>query len=278
MFKSCFYNFLRNLKYVFVELGFMYLALLLGFDLFFKQLGIGFSQLSEAFQAMIENKDPALIEECFDKIAESVLSVVAGFVTIQIVGLILGFILIMLFIRTDIEKKNILKVLLSAVVDSVILVVFILIIGGISSIASWGGIVVLLLFLALYSLATLFGSYINHGLKTVNFRHAVSFRNMFKLSIYNFLIILATIALGLLCLVIFNAIVGITMLIALFMVGISTISLNADSFVNALVANAKVDKKIESAKESVRQEFAIVEDETSKEEKAEAKEKAKKGE
>ena len=57
MFKACFGNYWKSLKYTFVELGFMYLALMFGFDIFFKKLGYGFEQFKAAFSQMVEMGD-----------------------------------------------------------------------------------------------------------------------------------------------------------------------------------------------------------------------------
>ncbi len=249
MFKACFNNFLRNLKYVFIEVGFMYLALLLGFDLFFRRVGIGFEALKEAFLQLFETGEPTLLEEGFTRVMEMLAEGAAGFIAIQIAGLLVGFILMMVMMRSDVERRNIFKVLLNAFIDAIILAIFITIIILISSAAEWGGIVVAVLFLPLYSIMTLFGSYVNHGMKAVEFKKAVSFRNMFKLAICDFVIILMIVGLAALIGLIFNAIIGLTLLVSLVMVGVCVISLNADSFVVALVENAKVDKKIETAKQ-----------------------------
>ncbi len=251
MFKVCFSNFLRNLKYIFVELGFMYLALMLGFDLFVKKVGIGFKEFAEAFQKMMEQEDLSLVEEGAQQILSRFAEGAMGFFVIQLLGIVLGFFFILIMVRSDVERKNIFKVIISAIVDTIILAILIIVMGLLLRVGSWGPILVLLLFLPIYSFGTLFGSYINHGLKKVDFKKAVSFRNIFKLSIYNFIIILLTIALGALCLLIFNVLVGAIMIMALFMVGISTISLNADSYVNELAINAKIEKKVEQAKEEV---------------------------
>ena len=245
MFKACFGNFIKNLKYVFVELGFMYLALMIGIDVFAKKMGIGFSQFKDAFLQMLETQDFSLFMEGINKIVEGFTSGIVGFFVIQLLGIVLGYILIMLMIRTDVERRNIFKVLLSAVVDGVILVLFILAMVGIGKVAEWGSILALLLFLPLYSLATLLGSYINHGMKLLTFRSIVSIKNILKLSIYNFIIILLTIALGILCVFITNIFVGLILMFALFMIGIATISLNADSFVNRVLTEKKIVRRIE---------------------------------
>ena len=272
MFKACFKNFFSNLKYVFVEIGFMYLFLLFGFDVFFRQLGIGFDQLKEAFSQLLETGNFDMIEKGFEELLTGITGGAAGFIAIQVLGLLLGFILMMLMMRKEVEKRNIFKVLLSAIVDALILAAFITIVVLITSAAEWGGIVVILIFLPLYSIMTLFGSYVNHGMKAVQFKKAVSFRNMFKLAICNFFIILLTLGIGALCGLIFNVIIGLTAIVALFMVGICVISLNADSFVVSLVENAKVDEKIEKAKQEIADKKEEIKDEP-KEEKIEAKEK-----
>ena len=274
MFKACFKNFFSNLKYVFVEIGFMYLFLLFGFDVFFRQLGIGFDQLKEAFSQLLETGNFDMIEKGFEELLTGITGGAAGFIAIQVLGLLLGFILMMLMMRKEVEKRNIFKVLLSAIVDALILAAFIAIVVLITSAAEWGGIVVILIFLPLYSIMTLFGSYVNHGMKAVQFKKAVSFRNMFKLAICNFFIILLTLGIGALCGLIFNVIIGLTAIVALFMVGICVISLNADSFVVSLVENAKVDEKIEKAKQEIANKKEEIKDEP-KEEKIEAKEKTK---
>ncbi len=268
MFKACFNNFLRNLKYVFIEVGFMYLALLLGFDLFFRRVGIGFEALKEAFLQLFETGEPTLLEEGFTRVMEMLAEGAAGFIAIQIAGLLVGFILMMVMMRSDVERRNIFKVLLNAFVDAIILAIFIAIVVLLSSVAEWGGIIAAVLFLPLYSIMTLFGSYVNHGMKAVEFKKAVSFRNMFKLAICDFIIILMIVGLAALIGLIFNAIIGLTLLVSLVMVGVCVISLNADSFVVALVENAKVDKKIETAK----QENIDKKDEPTKEQKDEPKE------
>ena len=280
MFKACFKNFFSNLKYVFVEIGFMYLFLLFGFDVFFRQLGIGFDQLKEAFSQLLETGNFDMIEKGFEELLTGITGGAAGFIAIQVLGLLLGFILMMLMMRKEVEKRNIFKVLLSAIVDALILAAFIAIVVLITSAAEWGGIVVILIFLPLYSIMTLFGSYVNHGMKAVQFKKAVSFRNMFKLAICNFFIILLTLGIGALCGLIFNVIIGLTAIVALFMVGICVISLNADSFVVSLVENAKVDEKIEKAKQEIADKKEEIKDEPikntkdeQKEEKIEAKEK-----
>ena len=280
MFKACFKNFFSNLKYVFVEIGFMYLFLLFGFDVFFRQLGIGFDQLKEAFSQLLETGSFDMIEKGFEELLTGITGGAAGFIAIQVLGLLLGFILMMLMMRKEVEKRNIFKVLLSAIVDALILAAFIAIVVLITSAAEWGGIVVILIFLPLYSIMTLFGSYVNHGMKAVQFKKAVSFRNMFKLAICNFFIILLTLGIGALCGLIFNVIIGLTAIVALFMVGICVISLNADSFVVSLVENAKVDEKIEKAKQEIADKKEEIKDEPikntkdeQKEEKIEAKEK-----
>ena len=272
MFKACFKNFFSNLKYVFVEIGFMYLFLLFGFDVFFRQLGIGFDQLKEAFSQLLETGNFDMIEKGFEELLTGITGGAAGFIAIQVLGLLLGFILMMIMMRKEVEKRNIFKVLLSAIVDALILAAFIAIVVLITSAAEWGGIVVILIFLPLYSIMTLFGSYVNHGMKAVQFKKAVSFRNMFKLAICNFFIILLTLGIGALCGLIFNVIIGLTAIVALFMVGICVISLNADSFVVSLVENAKVDEKIEKAKQEIANKKEEIKDEP-KEEKIEAKEK-----
>ena len=275
MFKACFYNFLRNLKYVFIEVGFMYLALLLGFDLFFKKIGIGFDALKEAFSQFFETGEPTLLEEGFTRVMEMLAEGAGGFIAIQVAGLLVGFILMMVMMRSDVERRNIFKVLLNAFVDAIILAIFIAIMVLISSAAEWGGIVVAVLFLPLYSIMTLFGSYVNHGMKAVEFKKAVSFRNMFKLAICDFVIILMTIGLALLCGLISNAIIGLTLLVALVMVGICVISLNADSFVVALVEEAKTNKKIEVAKQEIidkKEEPKVEQQEIKEEPKDEPKE------
>ncbi len=268
MFKACFNNFLRNLKYVFIEVGFMYLALLLGFDLFFKRIGIGFDAIKEAFSQFLETGEPTLFEEGFTRVMEMLAEGAGGFIAIQIAGLLVGFILMMVMMRSDVERRNIFKVLLNAFVDAIILAIFIAIVVLLSSVAEWGGIIAAVLFLPLYSIMTLFGSYVNHGMKAVEFKKAVSFRNMFKLAICDFIIILMIVGLAALIGLIFNAIIGLTLLVSLVMVGVCVISLNADSFVVALVENAKVDKKIETAK----QENIDKKDEPTKEQKDEPKE------
>ncbi len=270
MFKACFNNFLRNLKYVFIEVGFMYLALLLGFDLFFKRIGIGFDAIKEAFSQFLETGEPTLFEEGFTRVMEMLAEGAGGFIAIQIAGLLVGFILMMVMMRSDVERRNIFKVLLNAFVDAIILAIFIAIVVLLSSVAEWGGIIAAVLFLPLYSIMTLFGSYVNHGMKAVEFKKAVSFRNMFKLAICDFIIILMIVGLAALIGLIFNAIIGLTLLVSLVMVGVCVISLNADSFIVALVENAKVDKKIETAK----QENIDKKDEPKKA-KIEAKEKIK---
>ena len=260
MFKACFLNFFKNLKYVLVEMGVMYFALLLGFDYFFRKIGAGFEAFKEAFDQMMANEEPEMLIEGFTEIAEGFMQGAALFFIIQLLGLLVGYVLIMLFSRSEIERRNIFKVLLNAIVDGIILVVFIILLTWISSLASWGGILALLLFLPLYSAGTLFGSYVNHGLKAVTFKKAVSFRNIIKLSICNLLIVVATIVLALLCWAVFNVIIAIVLGISIFVVDICTISLNADSFVVALVAesNAKeaiIDAKDKAAK-AVWEEFA----------------------
>ena len=247
MFKTCFINFVRNLKYIFVELGFMYLALMLGIDLFVKRVGIGINEFKEAFTQMWESGNLDLFLEGVQKVFQSLLTGVIGFFVVQLLGLVLGYILIMIFIRTDIERRNIFKVLLSAIVDGVILVLFFMLMTFILKQASWGVIVGLLLFLPLYSLVTLAGSYINHGLATINFRSAVSIKNIIKLSTINLLTIAATILLGLLFMTIFNIFVGIVLTVALFIVGICTISLNADSYVTEIVAKRKIELQVNKA-------------------------------
>ena len=271
MFKACFNNFLRNLKYVFIEVGFMYLALLLGFDLFFKRIGIGFDALKEAFSQLLETGEPTLLEEGFTRVMEMLAEGAAGFIAIQIAGLLVGFILMMVMMRSDVERRNIFKVLLNAIVDAIILAIFIAIIILISSAAEWGGIVV-----ALYSIMTLFGSYVNHGMKAVEFKKAVSFRNMFKLAICDFIIILMIVGLAALIGLIFNAIIGLTLLVSLVMVGVCVISLNADSFVVSLVNEAKIDQKVADAKNEVIDQ--VIKEEKQEKEEQKAKEEAKKKE
>ena len=242
----------------------------LGFDLFFKRIGIGFDAIKEAFSQFLETGEPTLFEEGFTRVMEMLAEGAGGFIAIQIAGLLVGFILMMVMMRSDVERRNIFKVLLNAFVDAIILAIFIAIVVLLSSVAEWGGIIAAVLSLPLYSIMTLFGSYVNHGMKAVEFKKAVSFRNMFKLAICDFIIILMIIGLAALIGLIFNAIIGLTLLVSLVMVGVCVISLNADSFVVALVENAKVDKKIETAK----QENIDKKDEP-KEAKIEAKEKTK---
>ena len=255
MFKVCFRNLYKNFKYVFVEIGFMYLALMLGFDLFVKKVGIGFSEFIDAFKQLADSGNVDLLEEGFNKIVQRFAEGAEGFFAIQIVGLVLVFILVMFMMRSNVEKRNIFKLILSTIVDAIIIAILIILCTLLMQAASWGPIVVLILFLPLYSLFTLVSSYINHGLKLVDFKKAVSFSNIMKLAIGNFITIVVLIAVGLLVFLITNVLVGLTVTIALIMEGICTISLNADSYVNELVANAKVDNKIEKAKEETIKEL-----------------------
>ena len=252
MFKACFKNFYKNIKYVFVEVGFMYIALLFGFEIFIKKLGIGFDQFKEAFYQMIEAQNPELIEEGLQKILESFSSGIVGFVAIQVIGLLVGFVLMMIMMKSDIERRNIFKVLLGVVIDAVVLAIFIAIILLLSSVATWGGVLAIVLFLPLYSLLTLLGSYVNHGLKLVSFKHVVSFRNIIKLSLCDILTIVFVILVGMLIALISNIIIGLTLMVALIMVGICIFTLNADSYVISLVENVKVNKKIEKAMDVAR--------------------------
>ncbi len=252
MFKACFGNYWKSLKYTFVELGFMYLALMFGFDIFFKKLGYGFEQFKAAFSQMVEMGDTELIIEGLQQIAESFMHGAIWFFAVQLLGILLGYILIMLMMRTDIEKRNIFKVLLSAIIDAAILALVIVISSLIAKVASWGGILALVLFFPLYSLGTLFGSYINHGIKHVKFGNAVSIKNALKLTLCNIIIMIISICVGLLCLVTFDIIIGIMMIIALSVMSIATVSLNADSYVNRVLAAAKEHEKIDDVIEKAR--------------------------
>ena len=254
MFKACFRNFIRNLKYVFVEVGFMYLGLLFGFDVFFRQLGIGFEQFKAAFSQLWESGDTDLFMTGIQEVLSSFAMGAVGFLAIQILQLILGYILIMLMIRTDIEKRNIFKVLLSALVDAALLVIYIVVVVALLNVAPWADILVLLLFLPLYSVVTLLGSYINHGLKLVGIKRIITLKNVLKLATGNFLVILATIGLAALCAWVFNIIIGFTLMVALFMIGICTISLNADTYMNSVIEAAKTNKQLEEAIEAAKSE------------------------
>ena len=252
MFKACFGNYWRNLKYTFIELGFMYLALMFGFDVFFKKLGFGFEQFKEAFMQMMETQNTDLFIEGLKEIANGFLHGAIWFFAMQLIGILLGYIVIMLMARTDIERRNIFKVLWGALLDAVVLAVVVMITTLLLKVASWGGILAIILFFPLYSLGTLFGSYFNHGIRHVKFGNAVSIKNVIKLTLCNILIVAISVGVGLLCLLVFNVIISIMMTIGLTVVALVTISLNADSYVNRVLAAAKEHEKIADIIEKAR--------------------------
>ncbi len=237
-----------------MEVGFMYLALLFGFDLFFRQLGIGWDQFKAAFEQLWDTGNSDLFLEGVQEVLARFAMGAVGFIVIQIVGLLVGYILISIFARTDIERKNIFKVLLSALVDALILAALIAIIILLLQVAPWVDIIIVILFLPAHSTATLLASYLNHGLKLVGIKRIITLKNVVKLSVCNLVAFIAFILLGMLCALIFNAMIGITLTVALLIVGVCTISLNADSYMNSVIEAAKTNKQLQEAIEAAKSE------------------------
>lgn len=251
MFKICMKNYFRSLKYVFVVLGIMFIAFLVGASFFFKKTGADFTflteQISQAAQSMgAANAGAGFFEalgNCGDflitvlaGIAQHIVNVVASvfvFLFIQYVGILVGNIVVFLFERYDINHDNIFKICLEQLCRSILLFFVFAII---SAVFVWvdptAGLVLLCLYPIAYCFVALLSAWLTAGkAKRPKWTESVTFGNMILLLISNILQILITMAVAVLAFYVFDVLAAVIIAVALLVIAMATTNLNAYAFI-----------------------------------------------
>lgn len=251
MFKICMKNYFRSLKYVFVVLGIMFLAFLIGATFFMKKTSADFSYMIEQISQAAQSTGAAnvgagffetlgncgeLVLSVLGSILEELLNVVAGvvlFFGIQYIGIYIANVVVFLFERYDINHDNIFKICLEQLCRSILLFCVFAII---SSVFIWVDSTVGLILLCLYPIAYCFVALLSAWLtagkkKRPKWTESVTFKNMLLLLVSNILQILFSIAIAILAFYVLDVVAAIVVVIALLVIAMATTNLNAYAFI-----------------------------------------------
>lgn len=155
-----------------------------------------------------------------------------------VIGAAGGFFLTKTLVRRDIAKRALWKYFLVALVDSVLTVSATALAAWLMSLWPPSVAISVLLAFVLCGVISLFEAYLVHGFKKVACKDVVNIKNVAMLWLSNLIIFAVTCALAAVVLIIFNAVIGLFIVVPLIEIYVIVISLNAEAYVKDKAAEA----------------------------------------
>lgn len=174
------------------------------------------------------------ISQLVDQTIHSFLPLLVWFVFFSLLGIFIGYLLTKMLVRKEIAQRSIFKMVLQAIADSILSVTLIAFILWLLTIWQPSVYVSALLAIIVYGLVSLFEAYIAQGTKTTKFRTIVNFKNVTKLAISNFIILVIGLALVSIISILVNQFVSVFVGVSFLEISFVVISLNAEAYVKAV--------------------------------------------
>lgn len=171
------------------------------------------------------------IEHSVSKAISGYTKYIVAFAFCALLGLIAGFFLTKFLIRQEIAKRNVLKLILTSLLDSIFTLAFAVLTLWLTTLWAPSIVVVSVLGIFLYGFISLFKAYLVHGRKKLPAKNVLNAKKVLNLLISNLIIYVISFAISALVIAITNVFVGAFIALPLLMIGIIVISLNAEAYV-----------------------------------------------
>ena len=198
-----------------------------------------------------------------DQVANLVTTAISGIVMsivflfiMFLLGIVVGIFVLKLLIRKQMTHVKIGRLILFSILDAFFWLLVILLVVYLSSINKALNIIILVLFILTFGFICLSEGYLFYGIKKIKYRQVMNPINVLKLYAIEILILAITAVFTLLCVLIFNKVVGIYIALPFVEIGILSISSTAESYVVHLVEKKNpVEEKI--AKKEAKKEVEV---------------------
>ena len=185
-------------------------------------------------------------------ITKIVISIVSLFIMF-VLGIVVGIFVLKILIRKQMTHVKIGKLILFSILDAFFWLLVILLVVYLSSINRVLNVIVLVIFIVSFGFICLSEGYLFYGIKKIKYRQVMNPINVLKLYAIEILILAITAVIALLCVLIFNKVVGIYIALPFVEIGILSISSTAESYVVHLVEKEKNGEDKKSKKEAKKE-------------------------
>ena len=195
-----------------------------------------------------------------DQVANLVTTAISGIVMsivflfiMFLLGIVVGIFVLKLLIRKQMTHVKIGRLILFSILDAFFWLLVILLVVYLSSINKALNIIILVLFILTFGFICLSEGYLFYGIKKIKYRQVMNPINVLKLYAIEILILAITAVFTLLCVLIFNKVVGIYIALPFVEIGILSISSTAESYVVHLVEKKNPGEEKKAKKEAKKE-------------------------
>ena len=178
----------------------------------------------------------------FDQIAELVATTIAKivayvvtFFVMIILGIVVGIFVVKLILRKELTRVKIGKLVLFTLLDTLFWLVLIVLFNVLSAIASWIGIILIVLVVLGFMFICLIEGYLFYARKKIPFKKVVNIKNVLKLYVIELMVFAITTSVSVLLIVLFRFFIGFYIALPIIEIGIIANSLEAENYVVNMV-------------------------------------------
>lgn len=166
----------------------------------------------------------------------AILSLLAVFVFIQIIGIVVGRGSVLFCARADIEHRNPMHLIIAGSLHQLFIFAVLIFICWVSSLIPIAGVILICLYPILYCIVSLWGANITiNKKKRASMKDVLSVKNVLMLFLGNIVEIVISFAIAVGIAYISNAIIAFYLLLSLGIVSAAAVSLNSDTIVYAMM-------------------------------------------
>lgn len=167
-------------------------------------------------------------------ISQLVTWVVAG-LSIVLLGLIIGFLVVKILVRKELTKVKVGKLVLFALLDSILWGLFVVLITFLFSLSLIVGLIVSIIFVLSLMFICLLEGYLFYGIKKVTFKEVMNVKSFFKLYLIGLIIVVIAASIIAILFLLFNPVIALYVAFPFLEIAIASVSLIAESHVVDLV-------------------------------------------
>ena len=178
----------------------------------------------------------------FDQIAELVATTIAKivayvvtFFVMIILGIVVGIFVVKLLLRKELTRVKIGKLVLFTLLDTLFWLVLIVLFNVLSAIASWIGIILIILVVLGFMFICLIEGYLFYARKKIPFKKVVNIKNVLKLYVIELMVFAITASISVLLIILFKFFIGFYIALPIIEIGIIANSLEAENYVVNMV-------------------------------------------
>lgn len=193
--------------------------------------------LTQALTTVLGTDFETFAVEIVELIAGFTAAVLAGaimFFVMWLLGFIAGFLLLKVFIRRDIARRALWKLILATAINAVLTAAFVLLSAWLFVLWKDSIYISLLCILVFVGVFALLEAYLLHGYKKIKVAEIVNVKNACLYMLTNVIIFAISIALTLIALAV-NKVLGVFIGLAFVSIAVIVVNLNAESYVQATV-------------------------------------------